>query len=347
MSVLIEDALPVVKFNGLNTNKNVDFSGATTVALPAGTTIAGVTAAGQTTITSTSANSLAVGPSGTSNPIFNVDSSTGSAVAGLNLIGATSAGTVSLTVSSSGSNASLTVDGKGTGTVGINTVATNSGLVTIGNATAVGGLMVNGPSSITSASATSFTVGRLGATTPAFQVASNTGTQVTGIKITGGAAAGTVAVAVQGGTNEKLTIDAQGSGQLSIGTTSTGTVVTNRGSLRALINGSTLTDLGTNQSSTPTAAQLLGGFLTQASAVGAGTVTTPNGTTISAAVVGVAVGDAFECSLANTGSQTLTLTGTTGATMVGTVAVPSGKNGVMRFINTGTNTWNIYCMVSA
>lgn len=339
MSILIEDALPVVKFNGLNTNKNVDFSGATTVALPAGTTIAGVTAAGATTLTSSSANSLAVGPSGTSNPIFNVDSSTGSAAAGINIIGATAAGTVAVAVISSGSNANLTLDAKGSGTIGIGTVST--GAVTLGVATGITGALT-----VTSASATSFTVGRLGATTPAFQVASNTGTQVTGIKITGGAAAGTVAVAVQGGTNEKLTIDAQGSGQLSIGTTSTGTVVTNRGSLRALINGSTLTDLGTNQSSTPTAAQLLGGYLTQASTVGAGTVTTPNGTTISAAVVGVAVGDAFECSIANTGSQTLTLTGAAGATMIGTVAITAGKNGVMRFINTGANTWNIYTMVS-
>ncbi len=347
MSVLIEDLLPGVKYNGLNTNKNVDFSGATAVALPAGTTIAGVTAAGATTITSSSANSLAVGPSGTSNPILNVDSSTGSAVAGINILGATSAGTVAMSVSSSGSNASLTVDAKGTGTVGINTTATNSGLVTIGNTTSVAGATVNGPMTVKSAVALSLAVGRLGATTPAFQVDSSTGTQVTGIKITGGAAAGTVAVAVQGGTNEKLTIDAQGSGQLSIGTTSTGTVVTNRGSLRALINGSTLTDLGSNQSSTPTAAQLLGGFLTQASTVGAGTVTTPNGTTISTAVVGVAVGDAFTCVLANTGTQTLTLTGAAGATMIGTVAVGTGKNATMTFVNTGSNTWNIYTMVSA
>lgn len=39
MAIYIEDYVPVVKYNGLNTAKNVDFSAATTVALPAGTTI--------------------------------------------------------------------------------------------------------------------------------------------------------------------------------------------------------------------------------------------------------------------------------------------------------------------
>lgn len=347
MAILLEDLLPGVKYNGLNTNKNVDFSGATTVALPSGTTIAGTTAAGTSTITSTSANALAVGRQGATTPVLNVNASAATVATGITIVGAAAASGLAIQVTTSGTNENLTIDAAGSGTFKINTIDTTAGLVTIGNTTALGGLMVNGPSSITSASATSFTVGRLGATTPAFQVASNTGTQVTGIKITGGAAAGTVAVAVQGGTNEKLTIDAQGSGPITIGSTSTGTVVTNRGALRALINGSTLTDLGTNQNSTPTAAQLLGGFLTQASATGAGTVTTPNGTTISTAVPGVAVGDSFTCVIANTGSQTLTLTGATGATMVGTVAFGSGKNAIMRFINTGSNAWSIYTNISA
>lgn len=41
MSVLLENHLPVVQFNGLNTNKAVDFSGATSVSLPSGMSLSG------------------------------------------------------------------------------------------------------------------------------------------------------------------------------------------------------------------------------------------------------------------------------------------------------------------
>jgi hypothetical protein len=79
MAVLIEDYVPVVKFNGLNTAKAVDFSGAASVALPSGTTstsavlttpviTGGLTASGSgantftastgTFVTSTGANTL-------------------------------------------------------------------------------------------------------------------------------------------------------------------------------------------------------------------------------------------------------------------------------------------------
>lgn len=135
MSIFIEDHLPVVKYNGLNTELAVDFSLAPTVALPAGTTIGGSSVAALGVITSTSANAFAVGPSGTTNPIFNVDASTGSAVAGLDLVGATSAGTVALAVTSSGAAASLAIDSKGSGTLSLNATAT--GGITLGRATTI------------------------------------------------------------------------------------------------------------------------------------------------------------------------------------------------------------------
>lgn len=106
--------------------------------------------------------------------------------------------------------------------------------------------------------------------------------------------------------------------------------------------------LGTTQNTTPTAAQLLGGILTQTGATGAGTATLPNGTLLSAAVPGVAVGDSFEALYAVLGgAQTITVTGDTGSTVIGTAAIPSGKNARLTFINTGTNTWNVYVTVSA
>lgn len=75
-------------------------------------------------ITSTSANSLAVGRQGTTNPVLNVDASTASVVTGLNLKGAAAAGGMALSVTSSGTNENLTIDAKGSGTVTINGTAT-------------------------------------------------------------------------------------------------------------------------------------------------------------------------------------------------------------------------------
>lgn len=81
------------------------------------------------------------------------------------------------------------------------------------------------PVNVTSASATSFAVGRLGATTPAFTVDSSTGSQVAGLKVTGAATGGTVAiVATDSGSNTNLIINAKGSGTIGIGTVSTGAV---------------------------------------------------------------------------------------------------------------------------
>ncbi len=55
----IEDYVPVVKYNGLNSVKDVDFSGATNCALPASTTVGGSSIAGLGNITSSSASAVA------------------------------------------------------------------------------------------------------------------------------------------------------------------------------------------------------------------------------------------------------------------------------------------------
>lgn len=82
--------------------------------------------------------------------------------------------------------------------------------------------------SIQSASATAFTVGRLGATTPALQVDASTGTSITGVKIKSAATGGGVAVSAVGETNVALTIDANGSGTITVGGTSTGAITLTR-----------------------------------------------------------------------------------------------------------------------
>ena len=108
-----------------------------------------------------------------------------------------------------------------------------------------------------------------------------------------------------------------------------------------------VTALGATQNSTPTAAQLLGGLVTQQSQTAGGTVTFPTGTQLSAAFPGVVVGSAFTTTFANIGNQTLTFTGATGSTVVGTAALATLKNARLTFVNTGSNAWNVYTMISA
>lgn len=91
-------------------------------------------------------------------------------------------------------------------------------------AKAAGGVVVTGTG--TSALA----VGANGATNPVFAVDANTASVATGVKVTGAAAASGVAVAVvSSGTNENLTIDAKGSGTITLNGTATGNVISGTG----------------------------------------------------------------------------------------------------------------------
>lgn len=113
--------------------------------------------------------------------------------------------------------------------------------------------------------------------------------------------------------------------------------------------GNTVTALGATQNSTPTAAQLMGGVVTQTSQTGGGTVTTPTGTALSAACpVTPAAGYTFTTVFANLGDQTLTVTaGASGITIVGTAAIPTLTNAILTFVNTASNTWICYVTLSA
>jgi hypothetical protein len=74
-----------------------------------------------------------------------------------------------------------------------------------------------GSALITSSSATALAVGANGTTNPVLQINAATGSVATGIKITGAAAAGKVAIAViSSGTNEALTLDAKGTGHICV-----------------------------------------------------------------------------------------------------------------------------------
>lgn len=334
--------IEAVRQNGIRLNANEPLVVASSATFSGAVTFSGSVSLGAETITSTSANAFTVGPAGTTNPTLNVDSSTASAATGLNVKSAAAASGLALSVLSSGTDESLKLDAKGAGTVTINSVAT--GAISLARATSVTGAVT-----VTSAGSSALAVGANGATTPALQVDASTASQVAGLKLTGAATGGTVALAaVDSGSNTNLSMNGKGSGTLLLGNTSTGQVSIGRGSVKPPVTSSTTASLGTAQNTTPTAAQLVGGVITQTSATGAGTCTLDNGTNISTAVPGVAVGDTFQCVYANLGgAQTVTITGATGSTVIGSAAVASGKNALMLFVNTGTNTWNVYVNLSA
>lgn len=214
----------------------------------------------------------------------------------------------------------------------------NGLLITAASATTAG--VVN----ITTPSSNALVVGRQGKTNPAFQVDASAATSVTGIKVTAAASgSGAALAAISSATDEALTVNAKGAGQISIGGVSTGLVRIGQGSASQTIQGGTVTALGATQNSTPTAAQLLGGIVTQQSQTGGGTVTTPTGTQLDTAIPNIATGDSFRVRFANIGTQTLTITaGASGITIVGTATVATNTNIDLLFVRTGTNTWICY-----
>lgn len=93
-------------------------------------------------IASVAITALAVGPSGATNPSFQVDSSAASAVTGLKVVAAAAAGGAALSVISSATDENLTIDAKGAGTVTIN--GTGTGAITLGRATTLSGALTYG-----------------------------------------------------------------------------------------------------------------------------------------------------------------------------------------------------------
>lgn len=82
---------------------------------------------------------------------------------------------------------------------------------------------------VTSTDTSALAVGANGATNPVLQVDANTASVATGIKLTGAAAGSNAAVAaISSGTNEGLTINAKGSGILTLQSSATGKVSTPR-----------------------------------------------------------------------------------------------------------------------
>src|SRR3990167_7248223 len=136
---------------------------------------------------------------------------------------------------------------------GITTIT--SATITTLTSTTVASAALTGTTTLTmtSANASALAVGSAGATNPAFVVDSSTGSQAAGLKITGAATGGTVAVAcIDSGAAANLTINAKGIGTIGIGSVSTGIVTVTP----ALAASSTIT--GTSASASALAVGRLG-----------------------------------------------------------------------------------------
>lgn len=204
-----------------------------------------------------------------------------------------------------------------------------------------------GALNITSNSGNALSAGPNGVTNPSFTVDASAGSAVTGIGIIAAASGlGARLLVRSSATDEALVLDAKGAGGIAIGTNSTGTVAIGRGSGKVPIFGSTLTSLAT-QSITPTAAQILGGFIEHASTTGAGTFTFPTASNIITAINQSAAGDTFQFVYMNTGNQTVTLTANTNLTIVGTVAILAGKTAFLSVRLAGAGLVVVYSTVSA
>lgn len=132
---------------------------------------------------------------------------------------------------------------------GIN--STNIGATTPG--TGAFTTVSNTGETITSTSATALTVGRQGSTNPVLQIDASTASVVTGIKVTGAAAAGGVAIsAISSGANEGISFDGKGSGDINIGGVSSGFVKIGAATGQGVLIGIATTTVGAIANSIPT-----------------------------------------------------------------------------------------------
>jgi hypothetical protein len=95
---------------------------------------------------------------------------------------------------------------------------------------------------------------------------------------------------------------------------------------------------------TLTAAKMLNKYSKVGTGAGGGyAVTLDTGANLSAAIPNATAGYMFDLVLEEVGSQTCTLGGAVGTTLVGAVAtIASGKMCCLRFICTGTDTWTVF-----
>jgi hypothetical protein len=163
----------------------------------------------------------------------------------------TGTGVVTALGVNTGTAGAFVVNGGALGTPSSGTVTNLTGTASININGTVGATTANTIAATTivgtTTSATGFAVGRQGTTNPVLNVDASTASVVTGLNLKGAAAAGGMALSVtSSGTNENLTIDAKGSGTITLGGTSTGNIVVPRSITQTLSTTGGLTNTITN-----------------------------------------------------------------------------------------------------
>lgn len=175
------------------------------------------------TITSNSANALAVGRQGATNPVLQVDASASSVATGLAITGAAALGGVTLQAISSGGNEAFTIKAKGNGALTLGQSGANTAIV--GSSASVTGstsVIMIGPA----LTAASVVLRGSGASINALTIDTSNSVQGSGLSIQPNTTAAPLALSVLStGTNTPLIIDAKGSGTITFGSVSTGAII--------------------------------------------------------------------------------------------------------------------------
>lgn len=191
-----------------------------------GSVLSGINNSGQPTqattmvLTSSSSAVISVGRQGATQPAFNVNASAATSITGISIASQASAAGVDITSTGSGSEP-IRITPAGNAALIIN--ANTGGTTLNGNTNTVG------TGTITSQSTNALSVGRQGATNPAFLVNSNIGSSVTGITVVANiAGSGVNMAAISSGAAENFTINALGTGTITLGNVSTGAITLTR-----------------------------------------------------------------------------------------------------------------------
>ena len=97
-----------------------------------------------------------------------------------------------------------------------------------------------------------------------------------------------------------------------------------------------------SQNATLPAATLLAGFLVHTSVTGAGTLTVDTGANLDTAFPSWQIGEVYDCYYLNDGTQTVTLTGDTGTTVLSAQTIATLQGRKIRFLKTAAATYSVW-----